>query len=282
MSHSDGDRGLDCGMRVVVFDLKILVLEFEDVLHVRVDLYPGKGAGFAAQLELHLIEVVQINMEISKGVDEFKGFEARHLRHHHRQEGVGGNIEGNTQKGIRTPLIELAAQLTLLNIKLKEAVTGRKGHAIDLPHVPGVHNQTPAVRMGLDHPDHIGNLIDRAPVRSGPGTPLFGINRAELPPFIRPFVPNRDAVILEILNIGVPLQEPEKFIDDRFEMDLFGRQEGETVIQIKTHLITEGADCSHTRTVFFLLPIGEDVPEKGEIWLHKIMISQKGARPLLP
>ena len=52
-------------------------------------------------------------------------------------------------------------------------------------------------------------------------------------------VPDMDPVFDEVFDIGVPAQEPQQFVDHPFQKDLLGRQQGETLRQVETHLMAE-------------------------------------------
>ena len=57
-------------------------------------------------------------------------------------------------------------------------------------------------------------------------------------------------MLLEILDIGVSSDEPEKFVNNRFEMDFFSRQERKSFRKVKPHLIAEDALRSDAGAVF--------------------------------
>jgi hypothetical protein len=67
----------------------------------------------------------------------------------------------------------------------------------------------------------------------------WAIDRPEIAVFVGPFVPDRNAVFLEIGDIGLALQEPQQLVDDRLEMQLLGREDRKALGQIETHLIAE-------------------------------------------
>ena len=47
-------------------------------------------------------------------------------------------------------------------------------------------------------------------------------------------------MLLEVVHIGVTLQEPQELVDDALEVELLCRQEREALLEIKAHLIAEG------------------------------------------
>src|SRR3546814_3920413 len=72
-------------------------------------------------------------------------------------------------------------------------------------------------------------LVDMPPVRRRPGAPLRAVDGSEIAVFVGPLVPDGDAVLLEIGDIGVAPQEPQQFMDDRPQMQLFRRSEARRV-----------------------------------------------------
>ena len=59
---------------------------------------------------------------------------------------------------------------------------------------------------------------------------------------IGPLIPNADTVVLQILHIGVALQEPQQFVNDGFQMHFLGSDQWETIFKIETHLMAKHAD----------------------------------------
>ena len=71
--HSD--RCLDCGPGIVALEGEIFVTEIEEALHLRIQYHTGQGARLAGELLRHLLEVVEVDMGVARGVDEFPGFQ---------------------------------------------------------------------------------------------------------------------------------------------------------------------------------------------------------------
>src|SRR3546814_4430562 len=89
-----------------------------------------------------------------------------------------------------------------------------------------------------------GDLVDVAAVRRRPGAPLRAIDRAQLALRVGPVVPDADAVALQVGDVGVALEEPQQFVDDRFQVQLLGGQQREALGQVEAHLV---ADRKSTR-----------------------------------
>src|SRR3989442_1075424 len=61
----------------------------------------------------------------------------------------------------------------------------------------------------------------------------------EFAALVGPFVPDRDAALLEPFHVGVAAQEPQQLVDDGFEVQLFRRQEREALVQREAQLPAE-------------------------------------------
>src|SRR2546430_7265150 len=61
----------------------------------------------------------------------------------------------------------------------------------------------------------------RRPPRSTlfPYTTLFRSDAAEVAVFVGPLVPDTHAVLVQILDVRIAPQEPEQFVDDRFDVE---------------------------------------------------------------
>src|SRR5688572_13441 len=117
-SGLNSNRRLDGRMRVVADQLEVLELEVVDVLHRRVQLHLRQRPGLAGQLQLRLLQMIAVEMQVTKSVNEGARLQATHLRDHQREQRVGRDVERHTQEQIRAALVQLAAQLTFLHEKL--------------------------------------------------------------------------------------------------------------------------------------------------------------------
>src|SRR5690606_25591300 len=101
-----------------------------------------------------------------------------------------------------------------------------------------------------------------------PGAPLITINRPEIAVLVCPFIPDRDAIFLQIGDVRIAFEEPEQFMDDRPEMQLLGGQNGKTLFQIETHLISENRPRARPRAVATVNTVIEHMLKKIEIGAH--------------
>lgn len=190
----------------VVLQGEVLELEIEQGRHRRIEPHGGQGPGIPAQLQPGRLEVVLIEVGVAKGVDELSRVEPADLGHHHGQEGVGGDVERNAQEHVGAPLIQLAGETALGNVELEEGMAGSQGHHGNLGDIPGADDEPPAVGVGSDLVEDQADLIDVPAIGRGPGTPLTAVDRAQIARFIRPLIPDRHAVVVEIPDVGIPLR----------------------------------------------------------------------------
>ena len=141
-------------------------------------------------------------------------------------------------------------------------------HLFEFTHIPRRDNQAARIGVLPDLAHHFGNLVHHAPVRRGPRAPLFAVHRAEVAVLVRPLVPDGNTVILEILDVGVTLQEPQQLMDDGFHVALLGGDQREAVLQVEAHLVAEHADRAGAGAVGFFRAVGEHVLHQIEIWAH--------------
>src|SRR3984893_6765127 len=93
INRSHRNLGLDVRVRVVAFEHEVFIAEREDILHIRIELHHRQRPRRTRQLQPGLLEMVGIKVNVAERVDEVAGFQAGDLRHHHRQQRIGGDVE---------------------------------------------------------------------------------------------------------------------------------------------------------------------------------------------
>jgi cation diffusion facilitator family transporter len=116
--------------------------------------------------------------------------------------------------------------------------------------------------------DALHDLVDRAVIRAAPTPPLRPVNPAKIAIFIRPFVPNTDAIVLQIPNVCLPAKKPEQLVDNRFEVDLFGRHQWKIFPQVEACLGAEQADRACPRAVRARTPLLQNQFEQAMVLEH--------------
>ena len=96
----------------------------------------------------------------------------------------------------------------------------------------------------------------------------MAVNRAQIAFFVGPFVPDGDAVVLEVADVGVAGDEPEEFVNDGFQVHFLGGQKGESLFQVEAHLIAEHALRAGSGPVAFQDAVCADMAEKVKVLLH--------------
>ena len=215
-----------------------------------------------------LFEMIPVDMDIAERMNEVSRCQTAHCGNHLRQQRVGSDIERDAEKEIRTPLIKLTAQPSILDVALEHRMARRKRHLADFARVPRGHDQAPAVRIFQDLTDELLQLIDRAAVGSPPVTPLSPIDPAQVPICVGPFVPDGYTMFVEVTDIRLPAQEPEQFVRDGFEMNTLGRQKREPALEIKSGLCPEIGNRSYTRSVFFRFAFFKNKAEQVVVCFH--------------
>src|SRR5690606_36984496 len=81
-------------------------------------------------------------------------------------------------------------------------------------------------------------------------------------------VPDADLVVLQPAHIGVALQEPEQFDDDRAQVQLLGGEQRKALRKIEAHLVAEDRAGADAGAVLLLDALVEDQLEQVEIGLH--------------
>lgn len=102
-------------VRIVVGQFKIFKLEPVNrvTLGSRLDAKLGEGTGFPFKLNLECINMIQIDMRVSHDMDKLARFKVTHPSNHDCQQGVTGNVEGDTQSHITGSLVHLAGKLAV-------------------------------------------------------------------------------------------------------------------------------------------------------------------------
>jgi hypothetical protein len=106
-----------------------------------------------------------------------------------------------------------------------------------------------------------------------PGAPLVAVDGAEIALLVGPFVPDGDAVVLQVLDVGVAPQEPEQFVDDGLEVDLLGGEQGKALAQVEAHLVAEYREGAGAGAVVLAGAVGHDVTQEVEVLPHQTFSS---------
>ena len=97
---------------------------------------------------------------------------------------------------------------------------------------------------------------------------MLAVNRSQIAALVSPFIPDGNAVFLQIGDIGVAFQEPQQFVDDRFQMQLLRRDQREALLKIEAHLMAENRHRPGAGPILLLGPRFEDMAHEVEVLAH--------------
>ena len=216
--------------------------------------------------------MVVVEVKIAEGVDKLAGLEVADLRHHAGQKSVGSDVERDAEEEVGAALVELATQFAVEDEELEERMAGRQRHGFDFGRIPRGDDVAAAVGLAADLVDDARNLVDGAAIGRAPVAPLRAVDAPEITLCIGPFVPDGDAVLLEPADVGVAAQEPEEFVDDRFEMDFFGGEQREALPEREPGLRAEEGARAGAGAVGFGTTLLKDEAQEVVVLLHDPLI----------
>src|SRR5262249_52633065 len=159
-----------------------------------------------------LLNVIQIEVNIAAAKYEVARLKLALLCDHMCQQGIARYVERQPQKHVRRPLIEMARKPARPDVELKNQMTRRQCHLVQLAHVPRAHDEPSGIRVVLDIGYELTYLVDRAGIPRAPRPPLRSIGGAQIAVLIGPFVPYINVVVVEVLDVGVAPQEPQQLV----------------------------------------------------------------------
>ena len=127
----------------------------------------------------------------------------------------------------------------------------------------------PGVGVAFDAFNQARDLVDAASIGRLPVPPLFSVDRTQIAILVRPFIPDRHAVFLQVANVRVALQEPQQFVDDRARVQFLGRQQREAVLQAKAHLPAEHRQRPGAGAVGLVVAVFEHMAHEVEVLAHE-------------
>ena len=97
------------------------------------------------------------------------------------------------------------------------------------------------------------------------------VDRAEIAIGVGPFVPDRNAVVLEIFDVGIAFEKPQQFVHDGFQRQLLGGQYRKTGGQIEAHLMAEYRQRAGAGAVVFFRAVRENPFKQIVVLIHGVM-----------
>ena len=133
-----------------------------DICRILVDFELGEWSWATRELFLKGLDMIQVHMSISNGVNKVTRLATRDMSHHVSEQSVRRNVKRNTQAHVSTSLIHLARKLILLHvdIKLAKHVAWRQRHFIQVGWVPGRHDDSSVLWIVNDLVDAVLELVN--------------------------------------------------------------------------------------------------------------------------
>ncbi len=257
-------------MMFVSDHFNVLGGERVDVIDARVEPKDWQGQGFAGDLKTRLLQVVEVEVGVAKAVDKHARFQPADLGDHVSKEAIGRDVERYSKEHVGAALVHLAVQPPFSDVELEKGVAGHEGHISQIRNVPRTYDDAAAVRLFSDEANGFGHLVVLDAVRSGPTAPLFPIHWAEVPVLIGPLVPDANAVVPEVANVGVSLQEPQQLVNNRRDVNALCGHERKAFAEVETHLMAEDAQGARARPVFLLDAFIKHTPDQVEVGVHAL------------
>jgi hypothetical protein len=113
------------------------------------------------------------------------------------------------------------------------------------------------------------HLIDHRAVALGPEAPLMPVHRTKVAVFIGPFVPDGHAVVVQILDVRIAVQEPQQLVDHALHVNTLGRDDRKPLRQIETQLTAKRADRPRAGPVHLASAAFENVFEQFLVLDHE-------------
>ena len=127
----------------------------------------------------------------------------------------------------------------------------------------------PRIRLVPEVFQQFCQLVDPPASWADPVAPLGAVNRTQITVLVCPLVPDPDAVFIEVADIGIAVQKPEQFVDDRSEVEFLGRDRRKTPGQVEPHLVTEVTDGPRAGTVGLAGAVIQDMLQKIQVGAHQ-------------
>ena len=147
-------------------------------------------------------------------------------------------------------------------------MTWHQSHLRQFSNIPSTYNESAAVWCFVDLLNKICNLVVYRSIRSGPRSPLFTVNWSEFTLLIGPLIPDTHPVFPEVTNVCFAFQKPQQFMNDTFQVKLFGCHHWKTFSKIKAHLISKNAPRASSGSVAFVSPAFHDMLNQIKVLLH--------------
>tara|TARA_B100002052_G_scaffold295777_1_gene322930 strand:+ start:982 stop:1764 length:783 start_codon:yes stop_codon:yes gene_type:complete len=108
LAPSDRNWRGQSGMGVVPDQVEVIQREIKHGRDVLVEFHGWQCTRFTGQLRIHLFEMIRVDVRVTDDVYEITWKQISALSDHHRQQGIGRDVERNSEKEVGASLIKLA------------------------------------------------------------------------------------------------------------------------------------------------------------------------------
>ena len=143
-------RELDLPAGRITDQLEVLGFESFDGLHSPLENQLRKLSDIPCHLLPQRTDVVLVDVGIADAVHQVPGLQSRDMGDHVGQQGVAGDVEGDSETHVGRPLVQGAAQLSVVDGEVVGHVAGRQSHFVDVVLVPRRDHGRAVFRATLD------------------------------------------------------------------------------------------------------------------------------------
>lgn len=123
-------------MEFVSLEIKIIRGKTIQFGHVLSEAKFRKRQWFEQKLLGKLFHVIEVNVRVAANVNKLFSREVANVRHQMREQRIAGDVERQTQTNISAALIHLTGELSVLHVKLGQAMARRNSHFWEVYGIP--------------------------------------------------------------------------------------------------------------------------------------------------
>lgn len=173
--------------------------------------------------------MVVINVHICESMYKLSRLEISDLGQEKGEQGIAGNIEGDPETHIGTPLVQETRQLVILNVELGKDVARGQRHLAQIGGIPGAHDVPATGGVGSERLDDLLQLVHSLAgivcgctlVGGSEVSPLEAVDRPQvsfgaslLADAVQVLatavsVPNVHAFLAQLSGVRAPFEEPQ-------------------------------------------------------------------------
>lgn len=122
--------------------------------------------------------------------------------------------------------------------------------------------------MVLYKVDNLRELVNLSASGFGKTPPLVAVHWTQVSVLVGPLVPDAHPVVFEVFDVRISAYEPQKFIYDGLEVDLFGGQKRKALREVEAHLVSEDAFGPHACAVGLDCAVIKNILKEIKVLFH--------------